>query len=67
MLRPDLTPTGPQPVPPPPAPEQSGPPPVEDTVRRLDIQQSLNVLEELILGSPVSPFLAAPWWMRINY
>jgi F0F1-type ATP synthase membrane subunit b/b' len=56
MLRPDLTPTGPQPVPPPPAPEQSGPPPVEDTVRRLDIQQSLNVLEELILGSPRVPF-----------
>jgi hypothetical protein len=37
-------------------PEQSGPPPVEDTVRRLDIQQSLNVLEELILGSPRVPF-----------
>ena len=56
MLRPDLTPHGPPPLPPPPAPEQSGPPPLEDTVRRLDIQQSLNVLEELILSSPRVPF-----------
>lgn len=32
------------------------PPPVSEAVQRLDIQQSLNVLEELILGSPRVPF-----------
>ncbi|WP_008312458.1 hypothetical protein [Leptolyngbya sp. PCC 6406] len=54
MLRPDLT--------PPDAPESSREssanwqPPTDEAVRRLDIQQSLNVLEELILGSPRVPF-----------
>jgi len=59
MLRQDLTPTNP--------PHHTGadrttngdaqPTPTNpETVRRLDIQQSLNVLEELILGSPRVPF-----------
>ncbi|MEB3268525.1 MAG: ATP synthase F0 subunit B [Leptolyngbya sp.] len=56
MLRPDLTPDGGQEAPPSRPANVAAPPPVEDTVRRLDIQQSLNVLEELILGSPRVPF-----------
>ncbi|NER80703.1 MAG: hypothetical protein F6K42_14255 [Leptolyngbya sp. SIO1D8] len=57
MLRQDLTPTNISQENPTDGNSQAGQPaPTNESVRRLDIQQSLNVLEELILQSPRVPF-----------